>query len=64
MTYLSTVEQYTPFGYGTPDPSYSATTTSNDVSEPFPTVPVAAISVASVTAVSVALLVYFKKRSR
>lgn len=64
MTYISTVEQYTPFGYGTPDPSYSATTTSNDVSEPFPTVPVAAISVASVTAVSVALLVYFKKRSR
>jgi hypothetical protein len=63
-TFFATVEQYTPFGYGTPDPSYSTTPNSNDASEPFPVVPVVAASGASVAVVGVCLLVYFKKRHR
>jgi N-acetylneuraminic acid mutarotase len=52
----ATNEQYTPIGYGTIQP---ATTTEP---EPFPTVPVAAASVAAVAVVGVVLAVYFKKR--
>jgi N-acetylneuraminic acid mutarotase len=58
-TFFAKVEQYTPFGYGVPDPSPSATT---DSTEPFPAVPVAAASVGSVIVVAAALLVYFKRR--
>lgn len=50
------VEAYFPFGYGTilPEPE----------SEPFPVVPVAAASVATIAVVGVGLLVNFKKRKR
>jgi N-acetylneuraminic acid mutarotase len=68
------VEQYTPIGYGTPDPSYvpssptpfneptSTPTTEPQQPEPFPTTLVVATSVAAVATVGVGLLVYFKKR--
>jgi hypothetical protein len=36
----------------------------SDVAEPFPTVPVAAVSVVAVVVVGAGLLVYFRKRSR
>ena len=40
----------------------SPTTGPNSTQEPFPTVPVAAVSIASVAIISVGLLLYFKKR--
>jgi N-acetylneuraminic acid mutarotase len=60
------IEQYTPFGYGTPDPSYvpPIESTPPEPSELFPVVPVAVASVTVVVSASVGLLVYFKKRKR
>jgi hypothetical protein len=62
-------EQYTPFGYGTPDPSYvppSPSPTPSQESttpEPFPTIPVAVASVVAIAVVvGVGLLIYFRKR--
>jgi len=57
IDYYATNEQYTPFGYGTPDPTYTPSTEP----EPFPTVPVAAVSGASAVAIGAGLIVYFKK---
>jgi hypothetical protein len=63
-------EEYTPFGYGTPEPSYvppSPSPTPSQESttpEPFPTVLVIAASGASAVAVSAALIIYFKKRKQ
>jgi N-acetylneuraminic acid mutarotase len=61
--YESENEQYTPIGYVTPDKSsstpYQEPTTKP---EPFPTVLVVAVSVASAGIIIVGLLVYFKKR--
>ena len=55
-TLTSKVEEYTPFGYGTVPPSNPMD------SQPFPTVPVAVASGASIAMVAVGALVYFKKR--
>jgi N-acetylneuraminic acid mutarotase len=58
-------EQYTPIGYGTPNPSLSpspTTTPPNPVPEPYPVAPIATAFVATVILVSAVLLVYFKKR--
>jgi len=68
ITTHATNERYTPFGYGTPDPSFSptpspTTTPSNTEPAPFPIILVAA-STATVAAIGVGLLVYFKKRHR
>jgi hypothetical protein len=64
LNYFATVEQYTPFGYGTPDPSSSSTNTPpNTEPESFPTALVATASGASVAIIGVGLLVYFKKRN-
>jgi N-acetylneuraminic acid mutarotase len=71
-------EQYTPFGYGTPDPSYVPPTAEpkptphpsnyddNTITEPepFPTALVIAASGASIAIIGGGLLVYFKKRKR
>jgi N-acetylneuraminic acid mutarotase len=66
-------ERYTPFGYGTSDPSYvspspspfqeptSTPTTETQQQEPFPTMIVVA-SVITAAVIGVGLLVYFKKR--
>ena len=51
----ASVEQYTPFGYGTP--------TEQQQIEPFPTTLVVAV-IGSVAVISVGLLVYFKKHKR
>jgi N-acetylneuraminic acid mutarotase len=57
--FLDTNEQYMPIGYGTlPEP----TPTPSPHTEPFPALPVAAVSVAIVAATVVGLLIYFKKR--
>jgi N-acetylneuraminic acid mutarotase len=65
LNYFSTVEQYTPFGYGTPDPASSpATTPPDNVQETFPVVPVAAASVGSIVVGGVGLLMHFKKRKK
>jgi N-acetylneuraminic acid mutarotase len=52
-------EQYTPFGYGTPDPSSSSSI--NTKTEPFPIELVAAVSTGLVVATA-GLLIYFKKK--
>jgi N-acetylneuraminic acid mutarotase len=63
------VEQYTPIGYGTPDPPYVPPSPSPKPSqesttpEPFPTTLVIA-SIITVAVIGVGLLVYFKKRKR
>jgi N-acetylneuraminic acid mutarotase len=64
LNYFSTVEQYTPFGYGTPDPSSSspATTPPNNVQETFQATLVATASVATIAVIGIGLLVYFRKR--
>jgi hypothetical protein len=49
-------EQYTLFGYGSPDPSI-------DITEPFPATMVIA-SIASVVVVGGVLAFYFRKRNR
>lgn len=53
-------EQYTPFGYGTPEPSASP---QPQPSEPFPVEWIAAAAL-SVAIVSVVLIIYLKKRSK
>jgi len=68
-------EQYTPIGYGTPDPFYvpplptpsqsptpSQEPASTPSPTPFPTTLVAAASGTSLAAVGIGLIVYFKKR--
>jgi hypothetical protein len=63
ITTYATNEQYTPFGYGTPDPSFSPTSSPlNTEPEPFPTLLVATASGASAAIIGIGLLVYFKKR--
>jgi hypothetical protein len=59
-------EQYTPIGYGNPEPTRTPTTTPEPTPEgtPFPTVSVFIIAVAAVVLVSVGSLVYFRKRHR
>ena len=57
------LEQYTPIGYGTIQPSPEPSSTPEPQSEPFPTTLVLA-SVITVAVVGVVLLVYFKKRKR
>jgi hypothetical protein len=56
--YRSANEQYTPFGYETPEPSPTPSP------EPFTTAVIAAASLAIGATVGVGLLVYFKKRHR
>ena len=51
-------EEYTPFGYGTPDPSYDGEP------EPFPTAVVVTVSGALLAIAAVGLMVYWKKRKR
>jgi N-acetylneuraminic acid mutarotase len=63
--YKSENEQYTPIGYVTPDKSSSTPSQEPPTKpEPFPTVLVVAVSVASAGIIVVGLLVYFKKRKR
>jgi N-acetylneuraminic acid mutarotase len=57
------IEQYTPIGYGTIQPSPEPSSTPEPQSEPFPTTIVVAASVAIVAVVGVVLLVYFRKRN-
>ena len=57
------LEQYTPIGYGTIQPSPEPSSTPESQSEPFPTTLVLA-SVITVAFVGVGLAVYFKKRKR
>jgi hypothetical protein len=59
-------EQYTPIGYGNPEPTPTPTTTPEPTPEvtPFPTVSVFIIAVAAVVLVSAGSLVYFRKRLR
>jgi N-acetylneuraminic acid mutarotase len=69
-------EQYTPIGYGTPDPSYVPPSPTPTQSQAPPQEPVStpsltpfattllAASTASVTVIGIGLLVYFKKRKR
>jgi len=54
-------EQYTPIGYGTPE-QFPQSPSPEPQSEPFPVVPALTASVAAVVLVSIAFLVYFKKR--
>ena len=56
-------EQYTPIGYGTPE-QFPQSPSPEPQSEPFPVVPALTASVAAVVLVSIAFLVYFKKRKR
>jgi N-acetylneuraminic acid mutarotase/DNA-binding transcriptional ArsR family regulator len=56
-------EQYTPIGYGTPE-QFPQSPSPEPQSEPFPVVPALTASVAALVLVSVAALVYFKKRKR
>lgn len=56
---LKANERYTPFGYGTPDPTYDGTSP-----ELFPAVLVAVVSLVVIAIISAGLLVYFKKRNR
>jgi N-acetylneuraminic acid mutarotase len=71
VTMCAANEQYTPFGYGTSDPSYvspspspfqepTSTPTTEPQSEPFPTTLVVA-SVITAAVYGIGLLVYFKK---
>jgi N-acetylneuraminic acid mutarotase len=53
---LKANERYTPFGYGTPDPTYDGT------SPEIPAVLVAVVSLVVIAMISVGLLVYLKKR--
>jgi hypothetical protein len=63
ITLYATNEQYTSFGYGTPDFSFSPTPSPpNTEPESFPTLVVTAVAVAAVSVVGVGLLTYFKKR--
>jgi N-acetylneuraminic acid mutarotase len=66
LSFLTANEQYTPLGYGTPDPSYMPPNESTPPppSEPFPTLPVAVASVTLVALIGAGLFVYFKKRKR
>jgi N-acetylneuraminic acid mutarotase len=59
-TYCREFEQYTPFGYGTPEPSASP---QPQPSEPFPVEWIVA-AVLTAAIISVILLAYFKKRSK
>ena len=62
ITIYATNEQYTPIGYGTPDPSFSPSPSPPSTeTEPFPVAPVAAASVVTAAVVSLGLLIYFKK---
>lgn len=69
--YYGTNEQYTPFGYGTPDTSYTASTSPLSTSPPsteestsFPTVPAIAALLALIPIVSVGLLVRSKRKQK
>lgn len=64
VTFYATNEMYTPFGYGTPEPSSSPTDTPNIMPALFPIVPILVASGASVALLGVGLVVYFKKRKR
>jgi len=61
---IATVEQYTPFGYGTPDQSTPSPSPEAQDPEPFPTVLMATVFGASAAIIGIGLLVYFKKRKR
>jgi hypothetical protein len=73
VTMCATNEQYTPFGYGTPDPSYVPPSPSPPPSqdsptpkpepEPFPSTLVITSAIIGAV-VGIGLLVYFKKRKR
>jgi len=64
LSFLTANEQYTPFGYGTPDSSYMPPNESTPPppSEPFPVLTVAVTSVTVVASIGAGLFVYFKKR--
>jgi hypothetical protein len=62
--YKSENEQYTPIGYVAPDKSSSTPSQESATKpEPFPTVLVVAVSVASAGIIVVGLLVYFRNAS-
>lgn len=62
ITTYANNEQYTPFGYGTPDSSFSPTPSPpNTEPEPFPTTIVVA-SIVTVVLIGLGVLLYFKKR--
>jgi len=65
----ATNEQYTPFGYGTPDPSYVPTNEDNPPEtvsrqEPFPTSLIAVIAGVSVVVVASIALIYYRSSKR
>lgn len=66
LEYFAANEQYTPFGYGTPDPSYASPTSTPPTGEstPFPTVPVVTALLALVPIVGAGLLIHSRKKHK
>jgi N-acetylneuraminic acid mutarotase len=63
LEFFAANEQYTPFGYGTPDPSYTSSPGTSE-STPFPTVPVVTALLALIPIVSAGLLIHSKRKQK